>query len=428
MRKYIYILFLLTISTIALGQRSSNKTIKNLKVVNKSKLIQDVTIGSSSFDGSAILTVTSTTQGALMPRMNTAARDAISSPTDGLLIFNTTTNQYEFFETTWQAVGGDGDGGIYEASGSLSNNPTIITQAANKLQFTSSIVDGFSIDGTTFSVDASNNRIGIGTATPSNKLTIKVTGNDQGVDIKDASGAIHARLISDEVRGGALGLRSLAGIDNVVEINAAATSFISVGNLGINTTSVAAVTLDVKALAATDAIRIIGTSNEPHSFLLSWANGGGVRINNSAGTTTIVSLNDNVSAKDFLNTGRNFGIGLTSPDAKLHVIGDMIVDSIFSIPTKIDTLASSVTTFIVQGNKMSLKGDAGANTIATITGGIDGQTLVMTFVDALITLTDDNTSTSNTINLSAAFTSTANDIIVLEYNGTSWRERTRSVN
>ena len=58
-----------------------------------------------------------------------------------------------------------------QLGGALTKN-TIITQAANKLQFTSTAVDGFSIDGTTFSVDGNNNRIGIGTNAPNKTLEI----------------------------------------------------------------------------------------------------------------------------------------------------------------------------------------------------------------------------------------------------------------
>jgi hypothetical protein len=56
-------------------------------------------------DASAAITATSTTQGLLPPRMNTTQRDAISSPAEGLLIYNTTTNQLEFYNgSTWGAV------------------------------------------------------------------------------------------------------------------------------------------------------------------------------------------------------------------------------------------------------------------------------------------------------------------------------------
>ncbi len=49
--------------------------------------------GSSSYSGcdaSAILTLTSTTQGLLLPRMTTTQKNAISSPAAGLLVYDTT--------------------------------------------------------------------------------------------------------------------------------------------------------------------------------------------------------------------------------------------------------------------------------------------------------------------------------------------------
>ena len=44
------------------------------------------------------LTVTSTTGGLIVPRMTTTQRDAIASPTNGELIYNTTTTQFEGYE------------------------------------------------------------------------------------------------------------------------------------------------------------------------------------------------------------------------------------------------------------------------------------------------------------------------------------------
>lgn len=71
------------------------------------KFDSSVSIG-GSVNAAAILTMVSTTKGLLIPRMTTTQRDGISSPPTGLLIYNTTTNQFEFFETTWQALGGAG--------------------------------------------------------------------------------------------------------------------------------------------------------------------------------------------------------------------------------------------------------------------------------------------------------------------------------
>lgn len=55
---------------------------------------QNVAINSTgnSADGSAMLDISSTTSGLLIPRLTTTEQDAIGSPSNGLLIFNTTLN------------------------------------------------------------------------------------------------------------------------------------------------------------------------------------------------------------------------------------------------------------------------------------------------------------------------------------------------
>lgn len=65
-----------------------------------------VGIGTTSPDPSAKLHVDATTQGFLPPRMTTTQRNAIATPADGLIIFNTTTNRLEIkttisSTTTW---------------------------------------------------------------------------------------------------------------------------------------------------------------------------------------------------------------------------------------------------------------------------------------------------------------------------------------
>ena len=57
---------------------------------------------------SAQLAVNSTTRGFLCPRMTTAQRDLISSPATGLMIYNTTTNAFNYYNAGWQAIGGGG--------------------------------------------------------------------------------------------------------------------------------------------------------------------------------------------------------------------------------------------------------------------------------------------------------------------------------
>ena len=52
---------------------------------------------------SAILDLVSTNQGLLAPRMTTTQRNAITSPADGLLVFNTTTDGLEYYKNSTSA-------------------------------------------------------------------------------------------------------------------------------------------------------------------------------------------------------------------------------------------------------------------------------------------------------------------------------------
>ncbi|MEY2834591.1 MAG: hypothetical protein RLZZ557_253, partial [Bacteroidota bacterium] len=60
-------------------------------------VLAQVGIGTNTPNASAQLDVTSTVKGFLPPRMTSQQRDAISSPANGLVIFNTTTNCLNFY-------------------------------------------------------------------------------------------------------------------------------------------------------------------------------------------------------------------------------------------------------------------------------------------------------------------------------------------
>jgi len=72
-------------------------------------IAQNVGIGAESFtpDSSAMLEVKSTEKGFLPPRMTTQQRDAIQSPAEGLVIYNTTTNclNYRVVEVWFEVCG-----------------------------------------------------------------------------------------------------------------------------------------------------------------------------------------------------------------------------------------------------------------------------------------------------------------------------------
>lgn len=86
-------------SAIGLGS-----IVKNILTVENST--GSVIIGDSdTVEACAILEIKSTNKGLLLPRMTTVQRDAIASPQEGLLIYNTTTKVVNFYNgTTWGAI------------------------------------------------------------------------------------------------------------------------------------------------------------------------------------------------------------------------------------------------------------------------------------------------------------------------------------
>lgn len=61
-----------------------------------------VGIGTVNPDPSAILDLSSENKGMLVPRMSLEKRDLISQPADGLLIYNTTTKGFNYFQSGWK--------------------------------------------------------------------------------------------------------------------------------------------------------------------------------------------------------------------------------------------------------------------------------------------------------------------------------------
>ena len=64
-----------------------------------------VGIGTTTPDSSSMLDVTSTTQGLLAPRMTTAERNAIASPAESLLVFDTDEDAFYYYDTAGTDLG-----------------------------------------------------------------------------------------------------------------------------------------------------------------------------------------------------------------------------------------------------------------------------------------------------------------------------------
>lgn len=168
----------------------------------KTVLGQSVSINATgaSADAQSILDVSSSTKGVLLPRLTDhSSITPTSGSDDGLMVYDTTTDSYWYWDASANAwreipntttVGLDNttaSNGLTEVGddirlgGALTQNPTTIVQGGNKLVFTSSEIDGFSVDGTTFSVDAANNRVGFGTSAPQSTVQLRV--NSTGLNV-----------------------------------------------------------------------------------------------------------------------------------------------------------------------------------------------------------------------------------------------------
>ena len=81
---------------------------------NKNESLSQVSVGYFSWQSnlvspSAKFDIRSTTQGFLMPRMDSTQRNAIATPATGLQIYNTNTNAFNYYNgTAWTAIGGGG--------------------------------------------------------------------------------------------------------------------------------------------------------------------------------------------------------------------------------------------------------------------------------------------------------------------------------
>ena len=75
---------------------NSNNSWNDRIIIEKDEGRVSIGKGSVTADSSALLEISSTTKGFLPPRLSDLQRDAIVSPATGLVIYNTTTNSYNF--------------------------------------------------------------------------------------------------------------------------------------------------------------------------------------------------------------------------------------------------------------------------------------------------------------------------------------------
>ena len=96
-----------------------------LFVLTKNSFAQNVGIGTTTPNPSALLEVNSTTRGLLAPRMTTAQRNAIATPAKGLLVYDTDVNSmFHYNGSSWANFSGSGNFSLPFAAAVNLNAPT----------------------------------------------------------------------------------------------------------------------------------------------------------------------------------------------------------------------------------------------------------------------------------------------------------------
>jgi hypothetical protein len=230
-----------------------------------------------------------------------------------------TVGYYYYNGTVWTKLSTPVN--IYNADGTLTGN-RIVTQGANTLAFTGTQTNAFSVDGNTLSVDAANDYVGIGTATPDTKLTINAPDNSFGLN--HTNGTVKLKTY---IGGGVASLGTTTTHDlRLMVNNLQKMSITTGGNVGIGTMSptnkLAIVGTNAQPSAQGTAntnatLRIDGSSNHSLDF--------GTYINSPYGA--YISTQNKTGAAGLplvLNpTGGNVGVGTDAPDHTLDVNGNV---------------------------------------------------------------------------------------------------------
>ena len=246
--------------------------------------------------------------------------------------------------------------------------------------------------------------------------------------------------IGVSVVANALTTGSILNVSHTTSVIAAGGSVVRLSSTSVDTSTTTGCVLDLVGSGSTAGTQVLGT-------FAALTTGTAVRVVANAATTGVL-MDLETSAAGFTTgfylrcfdgaandftvgaDGRVVLAGTAGITAITVTAGDVtLADGAMAAASEAVTVAAAATTFAVDSNYVKVTGDAGGNTVSTITGGVSGQLLVLEFQDVLVTIANDNTHAANTIDLVAGNTTFADDAtLTLIFDGTSWYEIGRSVN
>lgn len=311
-------------------------------------------------DASAMLDIQSNDKGILIPRMSTIARNMINNPAQGLLVYDTTTDGFWFFDgNEWieliTEVEGDGD---WEISGNdmfsnVSGNvgigtnmpnapldvatpfgqPSIVTRGGfDYATETGQYMHFGHWDGSTFSermVVNPNGNLGLGTSNPTFPIHVLADG-EKGLKLQQGNGNYQQIRWTDTNDA----LQAAISVDhNSPQMNffvngADRIHIKETGNVGIGTSNTFAQLTLTESLGFTNGTSPMlyifedGTSNPTRPIIahsLDFPDFG--LAYQDDGDKMIFQGNGNPKMAIRLGGGGGVGIGTDDPDTELHVLG-----------------------------------------------------------------------------------------------------------
>jgi len=402
-----------------------------------------IAIGGPYTTSSALLDLQSTTNGLLIPRMNTTQQNAIVSPANGLAIYNTDTSDYMVYKSSsWQRIGGAGGGGgsgtvnsgtqyrlgYYATAGTAISEAAVITANRALISDANGVPTHSAVTAT---------QLGYVDATSSIQTQIDGKANTALSNL--ASVAINTSLLLGTSDAAALGSTTKQWSDlflaegGVINWDNGDATITQVGNN---------VTLDGAAFTVTSP------EQTPASFTSSFAGNMQVNWNSSTsnnvnfvfqkGGTTQWYIGNNASINKFhiLNAsageavsvlqGLQVGINKTAPTARLHVGASATTANYGSI--KID-----------EGSRQTVAEDGTINYVANNLEFTEGSTvhILAKTLTATATLDFGSTSPSTSTDLTITVTGAAdgdavsigvpNGSVNANSNFTAWVSATNTV-
>lgn len=323
---------------------------------------------------SAMLDVTSTSQGVLVPRMTSVQKTSIASPATGLIVYDTDLNQFYYYNgSAWTAIAYGSNANNYWtlSAGNIYNNTGSfvgigLTSPAANLDVTGNNGGSNSLQlrsGNTSASSASNQLVLAYNNSTNFRHAIKSRHNSGGktgnaIDFytwnfgTDATGTIGTQLVATMDGNGYLGI----GVSSPAsQLANTATNIFGSDAQGNSTngllwtgngTGYAAAVYNAGSSAAANGLAIKTTGTASTNRILDLSTGS---TSNAAGTSVMV-----------VQGNGNMGVGVSSPLAQLHINKNLAIDN--SNSNNGDLTAGALTFgFGLSGEGIASKRSSGGN-------------------------------------------------------------------